>query len=88
MPKKRSLEQIRKLDYLKMSDLGEVLGVRYSTIKYYAEQKLLPYHQKGERLAKYYKVKEVSGILKKIQKLKSQKLSIEEIKKKITDEQL
>lgn len=47
MPTKRTLEQIKQREFLKMSELA---GVRYSTIKYYGELGLLPYEQKGKRL--------------------------------------
>jgi DNA-binding transcriptional MerR regulator len=53
MPTKRTLEQINQREFLKMSELAELTGVRYSTIKYYCELGLLPYEQKGKRLAKY-----------------------------------
>jgi len=54
MPTKRTLEQIKQRELLKMSELAELAGVRYSTIKYYSELGLLPYEQRGNRLAKYY----------------------------------
>lgn len=83
MPKKRSLEQIKKLEYLKMSELGDLLNIRYSTIKYYSELNLLPFIQRGERLAKYYPVKEARERIKKILELKEKRLSMEEIVKKL-----
>ena len=52
--RKRTNEEIKERDYLKMSELAEYCGVRYSTIKYYSELGLIPYEQKGDRLAKYY----------------------------------
>jgi len=79
MPRKRDLEQIKKLDFLKMSELAELNGVRYSTIKYYAELGLLPYEQKGKRLAKYYPRIEASQRLKAILKLREQGDTVPEI---------
>ncbi len=79
MPHKRDLEQIKKLDFLKMSELAELNGVRYSTIKYYAELGLLPYEQKGKRLAKYYPRQEASQRLKAILKLREQGDTVPEI---------
>jgi len=35
--RKRTIEEIKKRDFLKMSELAELCGVRYSTIKFYAE---------------------------------------------------
>ena len=79
MPRKRTLEEIKKMDYLKMSDLAELCGVRYSTIKYYGELGLLPYEQKGKRLAKYYPAQDASNRVKEILKLRGEGKSVSEI---------
>ena len=77
--RKRTLEEINKRDYLKMSELAELNNVRYSTIKYYSQLGLLPFKQQGKRLAKYYPIKEASQRLKKIFKLKKQDKTILDI---------
>jgi len=77
--KKRTIEEIKQKDFLKMSELAELCGVRYSTIKFYAELGLLPYEQKGKRLAKYYPAKEASQRVKEILHLKEKGKSIGEI---------
>lgn len=79
MPRKRTLEEIKKMDYLKMSELAELCGVRYSTVKYYSELGLLPYEQKGKRLAKYYPATQASQRVKAILKLREQGQSVPEI---------
>lgn len=77
--RKRTLTEIKKRELLKMSELAELNGVRYSTIKYYSELGLLPFEQKGNRLAKYYPAKEASQRLKEILRLKEKGQSITEI---------
>jgi len=79
MPTKKTLDQIKKLDYVKLSELAELNGVRYSTVKYYSELGLLPFEQKGQRLAKYYPAKEASQRIKEIIRLRDKKLTIPEI---------
>lgn len=79
MPRKRDLEQVKMLDFLKMSELAELNGVRYSTVKYYSELGLLPYEQKGKRLAKYYPRIEASQRLKAILKLREQGETVPEV---------
>ena len=79
MPRKRTIEEIKKRDFLKMSELAELNGVRYSTIKFYSELGLLPFEQQGKRLAKYYPIKEASQRLKEILKLKTKGLTIPDI---------
>jgi len=77
--RKRTIEEIKKRDFLKISELAELCGVRYSTVKFYAELGLLPYEQQGKRLAKYYPTKEASQRLKEILKLRDKGQSIPEI---------
>ena len=77
--RKRTIDEIKKRDFLKISELAELCGVRYSTVKFYAELGLLPYEQQGKRLAKYYPTKEASQKLKEILKLREKGQSIPEI---------
>ena len=77
--RKRTLDEIKKLDFVKLSELAELCGVRYSTIKYYSEIGLLPFEQKGTRLARYYPVKAAKNRLKRILQLKGKGKSIPEI---------
>ncbi len=77
--RKRTKEEIKERDYLKMSELAEYCGVRYSTIKYYTELGLIPYEQKGERLAKYYPKEEASKKVAKILDMRDKKKTIPEI---------
>jgi len=77
--RKRTIDEIKKRDFLKMSELAELCGVRYSTIKFYAELGLLPYEQQGKRLAKYYPAKEASQRLKEILRLRDRGKTIPDI---------
>jgi DNA-binding transcriptional MerR regulator len=79
MPRKRTLEEIKQKDFLKLSELAELCEVRYSTIKFYSELGLLPFEQQGKRLAKYYPAKEASKRVKEILKLRDKGQSIGEI---------
>lgn len=62
-----------------MSELAELNGVRYSTIKYYSELGLLPFEQHGKRLAKYYPAKEANQRLKEILRLRERGKTIPDI---------
>ena len=77
--RKRTTDEIKKRDFLKMSELAELNNVRYSTIKFYAELGLLPFEQQGKRLAKYYPIKEASQRLKDILKLREKGQTIPDI---------
>lgn len=76
---KRDIDKIKTLDLLKMSELAEYNGVRYSTIKHYSELGLLPYQQKERRLAKYYPRIEASRRLKEILKMREKGKSLTDI---------
>ena len=77
--RKRTIDEIKKREFLKMSELAELNGVRYSTIKFYCELGLLPFKQQGKRLAKYYPTKEASKRLKEILKLREKGETIPDI---------
>lgn len=77
--RKRTIDEIKKREFLKMSELAELNGVRYSTIKFYSELGLLPFEQRGKRLAKYYPAKEASQRLKEILRLRKKGQSIPDI---------
>lgn len=77
--RKRTKDEIKKREFLKMSELAELNGVRYSTIKFYSELGLLPFEQRGKRLAKYYPAKEASQRLKEILRLREKGRTIPDI---------
>jgi len=77
--RKRTIDEIKKREFLKMSELAELNGVRYSTIKFYSELGLLPFEQQGKRLAKYYPAKEASQRLKEILRLRDRGKTIPDI---------
>ena len=79
MQRKRTIDEIKQRDFLKMSELAELNNVRYSTIKFYSELGLLPFEQQGKRLAKYYPAKEASQRLKEILKLREKGQTIPDI---------
>jgi len=77
--RKRTIDEIKKKELLKMTELAELNGVRYSTIKYYSELGLLPFKQYGKRLAKHYPAKEASKRLKEILRLRDKGQTIPDI---------
>ena len=80
MSRQRSLGKILSSDYVSIGELARLTGVRYSTLKYYTEEHLLPFEQDDEHLTRHYKRLESIDRIQEIKKLKEQKLSILEIK--------
>ena len=50
MARQRSLEVIRQAEYVTIGELVRLTDVRYSTLKFYTEEGMLPFEQAGENL--------------------------------------
>ncbi|GAB4318709.1 MAG: helix-turn-helix domain-containing protein [Candidatus Sumerlaeia bacterium] len=95
--RKRSIEEIRKMDFLKLSDFAEFNNVRYSTVKFYVERGLLPFvegnpadphrekklRQRGRKLMRYFPRVEASRRLQTILKLREKGKTVEQIREYI-----
>jgi len=77
--KKLTISEIKDREFIKMSELAELNGVRYSTVKYYSELGILPYEQRGKRLAKKYNQQVASKRLQEILRLKGKGKTIPDI---------
>lgn len=64
MSRQRSLETIEQSDYVTIGELVRLTGLRYSTLKFYTEENMLPFEQAEEQLTRRYKrVESVQRIL-------------------------
>jgi DNA-binding transcriptional MerR regulator len=68
---------------LSKQQLAKALGVRSSTIKFYSEAGLLPFHQAGEGLARRYDRDQAAARLQEIGDLKSLGLNVEQIRSRL-----
>jgi DNA-binding transcriptional MerR regulator len=68
---------------LSRRQLAAALGVRDSTIKFYSEAGLLPFHQAGEGLARRYDRDQAATRLKVIADLQELGLSIPAIQRRL-----
>lgn len=75
------METILSSEYVSIGELVRITGCRYSTLKYYTEEGMLPFEQAEENLTRRYKRDRSIARIKEIQSLKRQGLSIPEIKK-------
>ena len=55
MSRQRSMEAIRQAEYVTIGELVRLTDVRYSTLKFYTEEGMLPFEQAGENLTRRYK---------------------------------
>lgn len=80
MSRQRSLEVIENSEYVTIGELVRLTGVRYSTLKYYTEENMLPFKQAEENLTRRYKRIESIDRIALIKGLREEGKMISEIK--------
>lgn len=75
-----------KKNYVYASELAELSGTTYGTIKTYSMFNLLPYKQEGKKEWKKYDKDLCLTILNRIKELKQERKTLKEIKKIIRQE--
>ena len=55
MSRQRSMEKISSSEYVSIGELSRLTGFRYSTLKYYTEEGMLPFEQEEENLTRRYR---------------------------------
>ncbi|MNY24286.1 hypothetical protein D3C86_1579920 [compost metagenome] len=84
MGRKRSLDKILASEYVSISELVELSGVRYSTIKYYTEENMISFEQEDTRLTRRYPRELALKRLEEIRVMKEvEGLTIKQIKEKL-----
>lgn len=84
MGRKRSLDKILSSEYVSISELVELSGVRYSTIKYYTEEDMISFEQEDIRLTRRYPRELALKRLEEIRVMKEEEgLTIKQIKEKL-----
>lgn len=80
MSRQRSMETIEHSEYVTIGELVKLTGVRYSTLKFYTEEGMLPFEQAEENLTRRYRREESTERIAHIRQLRQKKISIPEIK--------
>lgn len=80
MSRQRSMEKILASEYVTIGELVRLTESRYSTLKFYTEEGMLPFEQEEENLTRRYKREESVKQIEYIMKLRSEGKSIPEIK--------
>ena len=80
MARQRSLEAIRQAEYVTLGELVRLTDVRYSTLKFYTEEGMLPFEQAGENLTRRYRREESLARIARIRQLRKEGKSVPEIK--------
>ena len=79
MSRQRSMEKILASEYVSIGELVRITGCRYSTLKFYTEEEMLPFEQ-AEETRRFPREAAVARI-EQIRSLRQDGLSIPAIKK-------
>lgn len=80
MSRQRSLQTIAEAEYITIGELARLTGTRYSTLKFYTEEGMLPFQQEGEKLVRRYHREESIRQLQRIRQMRQEGLTIPQIK--------
>ena len=76
----RSMETIQAAEYVTIGELVRLTGTRYSTLKYYTEEGMLPFAQSEANLTRRYRREESVVRIARIKALRERGLSIPQVK--------
>ena len=85
MSRQRSMEVISQSEYVTIGELVRLTDVRYSTLKFYTEQGLLPFEQ-AENLTRRYRREESVERIELLRRLREEGKSVGEIKEMLRGE--
>ncbi|KKO52857.1 helix-turn-helix domain-containing protein [Paenibacillus sp. DMB20] len=80
MSRQRSMETILTSEFVSIGELVRLTNARYSTLKFYTEEGMLPFEQAEENLTRRYKREETVARILLIKELKTSGLTIQQIK--------
>lgn len=83
MSRQRSLDKIEASEYITIGELARLTGCRYSTLKFYTEEGMLPFEQTEENLTRRFPREIALARLEEIARLKKQGFRIPEIKERL-----
>ena len=73
------MEKISSSEYVSIGELSRLTGCRYSTLKYYTEEGMLPFEQEEENLTRRYRRVET------VERIKESGKTIPEIKELVKE---
>lgn len=86
MSRQRQQDVIETAEYVTIGELVRLTGARYSTLKYYTEEGMLPFEQEEENLTRRYKRVAAIERIELIKQMKQNGYSITQIKKVLCEE--
>ncbi|WMC92868.1 helix-turn-helix domain-containing protein [Kineothrix sp. MB12-C1] len=84
MSRQRTIEKIMASEYVSIGELVRITNCRYSTLKFYTEEGLLPFRQEEENLTRRFLREEALQRIAEIKNLRESGHSISDIKEILT----
>lgn len=84
MSRQRTLEKIMASEYVSIGELVRLTDTRYSTLKFYTEEGMLPFIQEDVRLTRRFKRVEAVKRIEEIKKMREEGMTIPQIKEALT----
>ena len=85
MSRQRSMDKILASEFVSIGELVRLTGSRYSTLKFYTEEGMLPFEQEEENRTRRFPREKAISRINDIKDLKKQGFSIPEIKERVTN---
>lgn len=83
MSRQRSMDKIQASEYVSIGELVRLTETRYSTLKHYTEQGMIPFEQEEENLTRRYRREEAVERIHDIKQLRKAGLSVAKVKEKL-----
>lgn len=80
MARQRSMETILTSEYVTIGELVRLTGCRYSTLKFYTEEGILPFEQEESKLTRRYVRENSIERIEEILRLREEGKTIPEVK--------
>ena len=85
MSRRRTMEAILASDYVSIGELARLTGCRYSTLKHYTEEGMLPFEQEEENLTRRYRRGQSVQLVEWIRQQRKDGRSVPEIKELLAE---
>ncbi len=80
MSRQRTMEKILTSEYVTVGELARLTGCRYSTLKFYTEEGMLPFEQPEQNLTRRYRREESVARVEWIRAMRESGKTVPEIK--------
>ena len=80
MSRQRTMEKILTSEYVTIGELARLTGCRYSTLKFYTEEGMLPFEQPEQNLTRRYRREESVARVEWMRAMRESGKTVPEIK--------